>query len=163
MQIDKSLNNLPAYSGMYGADKAVASALPSSGTLRMRLCPSSASCQARLWSGQDCSHAQDTCLSPHRNPCFRYCPLFPHLPVYILNWRKNVWQLAFQIILYICRMALNRIKVLLLFLFMALFDFRIQLRITQATGIYHIRIPILPCLYEATPGKQADGEAACFA
>lgn len=27
VQIDKSLNNLPAYSGMYGADKAVASAL----------------------------------------------------------------------------------------------------------------------------------------
>lgn len=27
VQVDKSLNNLPAYSGMYGADKAVASAL----------------------------------------------------------------------------------------------------------------------------------------
>lgn len=31
VQIDKSLNNLPAYSGMYGADKAVASALENCG------------------------------------------------------------------------------------------------------------------------------------
>ena len=31
VQVDKSLNNLPAYSGMYGADKAVASALENCG------------------------------------------------------------------------------------------------------------------------------------
>ncbi len=53
---------------------------PSFGTRHMRLYPSSASCQAHLWSGRDCSHAQDTCLSLHRNPCSRCCPLFISVP-----------------------------------------------------------------------------------